>query len=97
MAKHVLASAERTIDAPAHDVYRYLGDMGSNGTSFERPGNWPARFLPAGGTMGTRDVTDFIYSVVRHAFPRGRVVKKVLATREEETWKGSRRSWLRGL
>lgn len=27
MAKHVLASAERTIDAPAHDVYRYLGDM----------------------------------------------------------------------
>jgi uncharacterized protein YndB with AHSA1/START domain len=35
MAKHVVASAERTIDAPADDVYRYLADM-----------HLQARFLP---------------------------------------------------
>ncbi|UWU24261.1 SRPBCC family protein (plasmid) [Rhizobium sp. CB3060] len=35
MAKHVVASAERTIDAPADDVYRYLADMRLH-----------ARFLP---------------------------------------------------
>ncbi|WFU05245.1 SRPBCC family protein (plasmid) [Rhizobium sp. CB3171] len=35
MAKHVVASAERTIDAPADDVYRYLADM-----------HLHARFLP---------------------------------------------------
>ncbi|MCP3463251.1 SRPBCC family protein [Bradyrhizobium sp. CCGUVB23] len=35
MAKYVVASAERTIDAPADDVYRYLADM-----------HLHARFLP---------------------------------------------------
>ncbi|MCP3440817.1 SRPBCC family protein [Bradyrhizobium sp. CCGUVB14] len=35
MAKYVVASTERTIDAPADDVYRYLADM-----------HLHARFLP---------------------------------------------------